>query len=103
MALIAAAVPRVARKARRSICIRASSCCFSSLLPRPALRNRLGANATQKKTYGEADVLLNLHVIWLISGHDEACRAANHKAQKGSRCASRFGHVDFTQRAVTYE
>src|SRR6266702_3458628 len=61
------------------------------------------ADTTQKKTHGEADVPLSLRPIQHISGHDDACGATHHKAQKGSRGASRFGHVDFALDVVTHE
>src|SRR3974390_1329025 len=61
------------------------------------------ANANQKQTHGEADVFLDLAVIQLISGHDDACRAAHDEAQKGGRCALWFSHVDLSLRCVTRE
>jgi hypothetical protein len=60
-------------------------------------------NALEKKSHSEVDVPFSLRGVQLVSRHDDACRATYHEAQKGSRCALRFGHLDFSLSAVTHE
>src|SRR5260221_12471167 len=60
-------------------------------------------NALEKKPHGEADVLFSLRGVQLISRHDDARGATYHEAQKRSRRAFRFGHLDFSLSAVTHE